>query len=73
MVHIEVPLKMKGGISIRQYAAKKNEPDFVQLTDHGKPVIPGSSFAGAIRHRIKEILERLAENGTELPYNVQKL
>lgn len=73
MVHIEVPLKMKGGISIRQYAAKKNEPDFVQLTDHGKPVIPGSSFAGAIRHRIKEILERLAENGTELPYNVQKI
>ena len=73
MVHIEVPLKMKGGISIRQYAAKKNEPDFVQLTDHGKPVIPGSSFAGAIRHRIKEILEQLAENGTELPYNVQKI
>lgn len=45
----------------------------MQLTDHGKPVIPGSSFAGAIRHRIKEILERLAENGTELPYNVQKI
>ena len=40
MVHIEVPLRMKGGISIRQYAARKDEPDFVQLKDHGKAVIP---------------------------------
>lgn len=59
MIHIEVPLRMKGGISIRQYSAKKNEPDFVQLTDHGKPVIPGSSFAGAIRHRMDTILREL--------------
>ena len=59
MIHIEVPLRMKGGISIRQYSAKKNEPDFVQLTDHGKPVIPGSSFAGAIRHRVEMILREL--------------
>ena len=35
MIHIEVPLVMKGGISIRQYAAKKNEPDFVHITSNG--------------------------------------
>lgn len=37
MIHIEVPLVMKGGISIRQYAAKKNEPDFVHITSNGVP------------------------------------
>ena len=67
MVHIEVPLVMKGGISIRQYAAKKNAPDFVHLTSNGIPVIPGSSFAGAIRHRVKQILLDLAEEGAESP------
>ena len=58
---------MKGGISIRQYAAKKNAPDFVHLTSNGIPVIPGSSFAGAIRHRVKQILLDLAEEGAESP------
>lgn len=28
---LEVPLRLKGGISIRQYASRKGEPDFVQL------------------------------------------
>ena len=65
MVHIEVPLVMKGGISIRQYAARKNEPDFVHLTSKGIPVIPGSSFAGAIRHRVKQILITLTDECEE--------
>lgn len=67
MIHIEVPLKMDGGISIRQYAAKKGEPDFVHLTDHGMAVIPGSSFAGAIRHRVKKILNELEQQGIHTP------
>lgn len=67
MLHIEVPLCLKGGISIRQYAAKKNEPDFVHLTDHGAAVIPGSSFAGALRHRTELILRELEENGAVFP------
>ncbi len=67
MLHIEVPLVMKGGISIRQYAAKKNEPDFVHITSNGVPVIPGSSFAGAIRHRVEQILGELEADSTELP------
>ena len=48
-VHVQIPLRLKGGISIRQYAAKRREPDYTQILDHGVPVIPGSSFAGAIR------------------------
>lgn len=73
MLHIEVPLRMHGGISIRQYAARKNEPDFVQLTSNGEPVIPGSSLTGAIRHRVEVILEELSENGAELPASVTEM
>ncbi len=59
LLHIEVPLKLQGGISIRQYAAKKGEPDFRHICDHGVPVIPGSSLAGAVRHRMDDILRDL--------------
>ena len=62
-VKIKIPLKMNGGLSIREYSAKKNLPDFVQLTVHENstdiPVIPGTSIAGAIRHRVVEILTEL--------------
>ena len=58
---------MKGGISIRQYAARKGEPDYIHLTGHGVPVISGSSLAGAIRHRIQNILGELKQGGTDIP------
>ena len=74
---LRVPLRLQGGISIRQYASRKGEPDFVQTvrrckTEDGEeerdiPVIPGSSMAGALKHRLKVILEGLAVNGAELP------
>lgn len=70
MIHIEVPLRMHGGISIRQYAARKGEPDYIHLTDHGVPVIPGSSLAGAIRHRTQDILGELKQSGAKIPGNV---
>ena len=73
MIHIEVPLRMRGGISIRQYAARKGEPDYIHLTDHGIPVIPGSSLAGAIRHRIQDILEELKQNQIKLPKNISDI
>ncbi len=84
MIHIEVPLRMRGGISIRRYAAKKGEPDFTTVTgrnseagsqqsaDRDIPVIPGSSMAGALRHRVKEILAELKEAGAELPGEIDK-
>lgn len=66
-VSISVPLKLEGGISIRRYAVKKGEPDFVHITANGKPVIPGTSFTGAIRHRLKNMLDDLqAENSEEI-------
>lgn len=50
-------LKQRGGISIRTYSAKKGEPDFATLTTNDVPVIPGSSWNGAIRARVLDILE----------------
>ena len=64
MVSIEVPLSLKGGISIRKYAVRKGAPDFEHITDHGSPVIPGTSIMGALRHRIKEIIKELDKDSS---------
>ena len=58
---ITLHLELKGGLSIRRYTTKvskgeNSEPDMEQLTV-GKeqiPVIPGTSWAGAISQRMKE-------------------
>ena len=57
---IKIPLIQKGPVSIRRYvteaALKKGDslPDYEQLTlKDDRPVIPGTSWAGAFRHRIK--------------------
>ena len=70
-ISIRVPLKLEGGISIRQYQAKKGEPDFVHITSNGEPVIPGTSFAGAIKHRLRDILcEINAKNASAVLDNI---
>ena len=61
---IEVPLRLKGGISIRKYAVRKGAPDFEHMKDHGSPVIPGTSIMGALRHRIKEIIKELDKDSS---------
>lgn len=62
---VELGLKLKGGISIRRYTTDVKpddndlNPDSEQLTINGKgeeiPVIPGTSWAGAFLHRVKEL------------------
>ena len=61
---LRIPLKLRGGISIRQYIAEApsggNEekvPDYEQLKSGKTPVIPGTSWAGAFRHHCIKILE----------------
>lgn len=56
-----VKLKQEGGISIRQYTTEVSDeqdapkPDMKQLIlQNGIPVIPGSSWSGAFRHRMEE-------------------
>lgn len=56
---IRVPLKQKGGISIRRYSVVPGEPDYEHITSNDCPVVPGSSWNGAIRSRVEEILTQL--------------
>lgn len=62
---IKVPLRLTGGISIRRYSTKPEMPDFEHITcgkdEKGKPipVIPGTSWSGAIRSEALSILTEL--------------
>ena len=58
-VSIKVPLRLTGGISIRRYSTKPDAADFEHLTCNEKPVIPGSSWNGAVRSDAKKILTEL--------------
>lgn len=48
-IRISVPLQQRGGLSIRHYSTRPGAPDFEQIRCNGVPVIPGSSWNGAIR------------------------
>lgn len=62
---IRVPLHLTGGISIRRYSTKPEMTDFEHITcgrdEEGKPipVIPGTSWSGAIRSGALSILTEL--------------
>ena len=58
-IKIRVPLKLDGGISIRRYSAQPDSSDYEHITCGEKPVIPGSSWSGAIRSGIQRILKEL--------------
>ena len=63
-VWMEVPLKLTGGISIRRYSTEPGKADYSHMTCNDKPVIPGTSWNGAIRSGVLEILKELG-TGTE--------
>ncbi len=52
-------LVLRGGISIRRYSAKPGKADYEHITSNGRPVVPGTSWNGAIRADAKMILSRL--------------
>lgn len=54
---LSLDLVQNGGISIRTYSAKPNAPDFSHITANDKAVIPGSSWNGAIKARVFDILK----------------
>lgn len=68
---LSLELKQAGGIAIRKYMTnvaeneKEAVPDYVQLTvsDGGEiyPVIPGTSWAGAFRHRMLALVPDMDE------------
>ena len=71
-VKINIPLVLTGGISIRKYSARPNEADFEQITisikdENGnpKPVVPGTSWSGAIRSNILSTLKELGDSDAQ--------
>ena len=56
-IKVQVPLKLTGGISIRRYSAVPGRPDYEHITSNGKPIIPGTSWNGAIRSDVGRILK----------------
>ena len=48
---IEAEFELRSSLLIRSSPSDPNDPDMVHLHSAGKPVVPGTSFAGAFRHR----------------------
>lgn len=67
---LSVKLELQGGIMIRKYNDLPDEIDYVQLNSNGKPVIPGTTWDGAIRHRTEDIFTGLSkyDNGLILKF-----
>lgn len=71
---VTIPLRLTGGISIRKYSARLNEADFMQITlgsenSEKRPVIPGTSWNGAIRADALGILKELNVKDAETYIN----
>lgn len=64
-ISIEIPLRLVGGISIRRYSAKPQQSDYEHVTikntvsGEKTPVIPGSSWNGAVRSCARYIMKEL--------------
>ncbi len=57
-VKVEVPLTIKQTLLIRDYKTI-DELDYTYLRANGLPVIPGSTWAGAFRQRLQQIVTEL--------------
>lgn len=67
-IRCSIPLRLTGGISIRRYSARPDKADYEHITCHMnpadpehsvRPVIPGTSWNGAIRADIRDILSQI--------------
>ena len=56
---IEADFALRTSLLIRSSPAEPDAPDMVHLQSAGKPVVPGTSFAGAFRHRAALIADIL--------------
>ena len=64
-VTCQVALKLHGGSSIRRYSTKPMTADYEHITTNDAPVIPGSSWNGAIRSDVRRILNDLGCKDTK--------
>ncbi|MBT9146892.1 MAG: hypothetical protein DDT32_00639 [Syntrophomonadaceae bacterium] len=56
---IDAVFSVKNSLLVRSYSAMPNEPDAVHIFSHGKPVLPGTSLAGALKARAEKIINTL--------------
>lgn len=69
-VRLSIPLQNKYSLLIRQSAFGMDEPDFVQLHNSDSPIIPGTTWAGAVKHRAQSILRQLGVFSDDLLQNL---
>lgn len=72
---VELKLKQRGGISIRQYSTNVNEADYMQMVRQDEtPFIPGTSWAGAFRAQFEKLEQSFGRNCpfTEVFFGVVK-
>ena len=58
-VKLQIPLKTDGGVSIRKNIIEPDRPESEPLKSNDKLVIPGRTWAGAIREHTARLLEGL--------------
>lgn len=55
---LSVNLEMRGSFAVRVYSADPQKADYMSLkTKEGKPVFPGTGWAGAFRHHMRRLAE----------------
>lgn len=57
---VEVTLSFPGALLVRSPAPTADAPDVTQLASGGRPVLPGTSVAGALRTQASRILHSIA-------------
>jgi CRISPR/Cas system CSM-associated protein Csm3 (group 7 of RAMP superfamily) len=54
--------RLTRSLQVRAYSDEAGLPDMSQILSRGQPVIPGTSIAGAIRHRAERIVRSITAN-----------
>ncbi|HOS98490.1 MAG TPA: RAMP superfamily CRISPR-associated protein, partial [Deltaproteobacteria bacterium] len=63
-VRVEAEFDISGSLIIRSYSVDPDAPDATHVTSAGQPVVPGTSWAGALRSAILGAGEALDRRGT---------
>ena len=66
-LYIEADFELQTSLLIRSSSGDPTAPDMVHLQSVGKPVVPGTSFAGAFRHRAALIADILGWKPRKTP------
>ncbi|ASS99761.1 MULTISPECIES: RAMP superfamily CRISPR-associated protein [Geobacillus] len=72
-IKIKVPLQNVSSLMIRNYRNStdfaEKSVDYAQLCSNGIPIIPGTSWAGAFRHRMQQMMEQLYESSGKTAFS----